>query len=199
MKFMQCIALGRRDAILKKWCSMIVEQDDDKLSYMIKQALTIYIRDNVYIEIGRIHFNHEMDEMKDYKKNSITFGINDAPELIEWIEEVNKVRGRKSKYIRNILMNCITIIPDNEEEYIPSYYDVLNFTLNKQNNVKKVSLSNHSSEVLLSENNIHKVSSDAIEETKKELKLDEKKPTGSNTKPKKSNYIDMLGLSPKQG
>jgi hypothetical protein len=121
------IAVGKKDAILFKWKMTVRDQEnrqdrEDRLvSFIIKQALLSFVQTGTFIEIGRIHFNPRTDIVKNNAR--INLWLDDFPELIEWTKTLENRQIVVTKAYKEVLLHCITIVPEDEEEYIPSYYD----------------------------------------------------------------------------
>lgn len=120
------IAIGKKDAVINKWRLEVIKDGDRKLSFLIKQALLSYLKDEKFIEIGKIHFNPSIDIPTE--KEHINLWLDDSPELAEWADQLQKEGLKVTKVFKEIILRSITIVSDNEEEFIPSYYDFIGNT-----------------------------------------------------------------------
>lgn len=117
------IALGKKDAVLYKWRTTVLEKEERILSFIIKRALLTFVREGSFLEIGRIHFNPEKDIPNE--KARINLWLDDIPELVEWTKDLENKNIAVTKAYKGVLQRCIKIVPANEKIYIPSYYDFI--------------------------------------------------------------------------
>lgn len=120
--YVKSIGIGKKDGVISKWRSVVQEKEDRMVSYLVKQALLAFVQKGVFIEIGRIHYNPQYDHIE---KKPITLWLQDSPELIQWSEALKEKNIPVTKAFKKVLLNCIKVIPENEEEYIPDYYDFM--------------------------------------------------------------------------
>ena len=113
---------GSRDSDIAQWCILLKEQWNGGINYLVKRALRNYMRDGSFICIGKIH------KCKDEKRalsqqSSVSLWFGDSPDIAEWIDLMDKSSIRPATLIREIIRKSITIIPDTEEEWIPTCLD----------------------------------------------------------------------------
>jgi len=133
----KCIRLGKKDAILAKWRKLVLKKGDRLQSLIIKKAILYYLKTGRYLEIGKIYFDPQNIEPVGA---TINVWLDDEPELLEWVKKMETQKVKITKVFKEILHNCITIVPDEKEEFIHGYYDILL----ELNNVANVARNNES-------------------------------------------------------
>lgn len=116
------VRLGERDGVLIKWVNEVNKENSRKVNFLAKQALTAYIKENKFVDIGHIHYDPE-NEDKFLEPTNISLWLGDAPLIQEWIKYLMDNNIKYSILIREILRKSITVIPKNEEARIPDYFD----------------------------------------------------------------------------
>lgn len=125
---------GSRDSDIAQWCILLKEQWNGGINYLVKRALRNYMRDGSFICIGKIH------KCKDEKRalsqqSSVSLWFGDSPDIAEWIDLMDKSSIRPATLIREIIRKSITIIPDTEEEWIPTCLDFGTDIFERANNI----------------------------------------------------------------
>lgn len=121
------IGIGKKDAIIHKWRETVKNQEERMVSFIVKQALLSFVKTGNFIEVGRIHFDPKKDVVSG-RLPPINLWLDDTPELIEWVNVLNDKKIPISKAVKEILHRSIKVVPTNEDEYIPSYYDFMQQT-----------------------------------------------------------------------
>lgn len=117
----KCISVGKKDAVFNKWRLAVLENGERALAFTIKKALLAYVLEQKFIDLGCIHFDPETDKVNGRKTVNII--LDDTPDLIKWVELLEKENLKSSKVFKEIIVNCIRIVPQDQEEHIPRYYD----------------------------------------------------------------------------
>lgn len=116
------ITIGKKDAVFNKWRLAILNNGERALSFTIKKALLTYIQEGEFIDLGKIHFDPIKDRVD--KRANINLWIDDSQLLVKWIRNLEENKIPVAKIIKEIIIRCIEIVPENIEEYIPTYYDL---------------------------------------------------------------------------
>lgn len=116
------ITLGKKDVIIAIWVKKVKEENEvGKLSFLIKQALSYYVRNKTFICVGKVCLKH-MDDVKENIR--VNCWMDDIPEVVEWLNSLAARHLKQNSVIRDILKHSIEIVEDESEEWIPSYVDV---------------------------------------------------------------------------
>lgn len=116
------IRLGERDGDLIKWVTLVSKQDNKKVHYLIKQALVSYINNGKFVEIGRIKYNPSSSE-RCSEPLPINLWVKDSKTIQNWMKSLAEKQVNVSVMVREIMRKSITIINDEQEEWIPDYLD----------------------------------------------------------------------------
>lgn len=119
----KAICIDKKSAVLYKWYATILSRNENDASYFIKQALLYYIRYSKFVCIGKIHFDRNHDFVDRLRR--INLYLVDVPEIQEWFRSLRNSNINPSAAIRQVLTNCIVIVPDSEEEWLPTYLDFI--------------------------------------------------------------------------
>lgn len=111
------ITFSRHDKLLIAWRDKAATCGHGTISFLVRKALVAFIEDNEFINIGKIHYNP--DAIPYIPNDNFVLSIASNSIIQQWIQaNVDNGLG-KSEPIKYILRNCIEIIPDSEEEFIP--------------------------------------------------------------------------------
>lgn len=149
---------GRRDSNIAQWCVLVKEQWSGGISYLVKKAIRNYMEHGTFICIGKIHQCVEEERILS-QQPYISLWIGDSPDIEQWIDMVGKNSIRPSTLMREIIRKSIIIIPDNEDEWIPSCLDFGSDIFDIANNTLPLNLRGKNNLSLKSEENINTLDS----------------------------------------
>lgn len=117
------VRVRKKDAYFAHWLYVVKKQDVRGLmGFLIKQLLIHYINYGEIVCVGKIHYSEE--EFNNASKVPvISTYVDDSPEILEWLKQLKASKSKMGAVIRDILKLSIEIIPDNEPEWIPSFFD----------------------------------------------------------------------------
>ncbi len=114
------IYIGNRDSILYAWHRRASELRSGSVSTIIKFALRAYVKTGSFCCIGKVHASSNAK-----KVIPVPIYTGDAPELMEWLKKVSNSHVKKADVVKEILQRSIQIIPEEEEEWLPSWMDMV--------------------------------------------------------------------------
>lgn len=113
---------GSRDCDIARWCILVKEQWSGGMSYLIKKALRSYMNQGSFICIGKIHKCTDEKSVLS-QQPCISLWLGDSPDIEQWIKLTSNQSIRPATLMREIIRKSITIVPDEEAEWIPSCLD----------------------------------------------------------------------------
>lgn len=118
------IRLGKKDIVLKAWMELC-EVNNINIAPLIKVAIRSYIGGS-YFCVGKISKQRIVNCTS--KKEVYPLTINELMDIdiVNWIKNMESFKYKISTLIKAVLMNSITIIEHEEDEYIPTYADLGN-------------------------------------------------------------------------
>lgn len=128
---------GSRDSDIAQWCVLVKEYWDGGISYLTKKAIRNYMNHGTFICIGKIHKCKDEASVLS-QQASISLWLGDSPDIEQWMELISSRSIRPSTLIREIMRKSISIVPEDEPEWIPTcldfgtdVFDIINSSQNK--------------------------------------------------------------------